>query len=76
MQHDIEYDGQLSIVLQHALDNIPEPTYSDRGNVIIQSIRSGAVTITQNTVTPEERKKLQVIFTNCWAKFFKAKKSK
>jgi hypothetical protein len=60
MQNDIEYDGQLSITLTHALENIPEPVYSHRGSVVIQSIRSGAVTITQNPTTSAEKKMIKV----------------
>ena len=62
MQNDIDYDGQLSISLQHALDNVPEPSFTDRGTVTIHSIRTGAVLIKQNPLTPEERTKIKVRF--------------
>ncbi|KAJ9584169.1 hypothetical protein L9F63_021466 [Diploptera punctata] len=48
----VEYDGHLSIKLQHAFDQVQEPQFLDRGSVQIQSIRTGAVTLQQPPFSP------------------------
>jgi hypothetical protein len=56
----VEYDGQLSINLQHSFDQVKEPQFFDRGTVNIQSIRTGAVTLQQASLSVEDKHKLKV----------------
>ncbi|PSN45383.1 ER membrane protein complex subunit 10 [Blattella germanica] len=55
----VEYDGHLSIKLQHAFDQVQEPQYFDRGTVQIQSIRTGAVSLQQSPLSGEDKQKLK-----------------
>lgn len=57
----VEYDGHLSIKLQHAFDQVQEPQFFDRGTISIQSIRTGAVTVQQSPLTIEDKKKLKAV---------------
>jgi hypothetical protein len=56
----VEYDGQLSMNLQHSFDQVKEPKFFDRGTVYIQSIRTGAVTLQQAPLSIEDKQKLKV----------------
>ncbi|KRT79106.1 hypothetical protein AMK59_6701, partial [Oryctes borbonicus] len=55
----IEYDGYLSIKLEHSLDG--NDVYTDRGNITIQSLRSGVYTLQQKPLSTEERNKLRAL---------------
>nr|CAI5847567.1 unnamed protein product [Callosobruchus analis] len=57
---NIEYDGSVTIRLQHALVASEDPTFTERGNVTIQSLRLGQATINQKSLTPEEQLQLRV----------------
>jgi hypothetical protein len=56
----LEYDGHLTVHLQHSFDQVKEPQFVDRGTVNIQSIRTGAMTLQQGAVSVEDRQKLKV----------------
>lgn len=56
----MEYDGHLSVNLQHSFDHVKEPQFFDRGTVHIQSIRTGAVTLQQKPLLIEDKQKLKV----------------
>jgi hypothetical protein len=56
----VEYDGHLSVNLQHSFDQVKEPEFFDRGTVHIQSIRTGAVTLQQKPLSVEDKQKLKV----------------
>jgi len=56
----LEYDGHLTVHLQHSFDQVQEPQFFDRGTVNIQSIRTGAITLQQGALSVEDRQKLKV----------------
>lgn len=51
---ELDYDGWLQLRLWHAVNDEPNPVFTERGNVTISSIRSGASVIGQNGVLPHE----------------------
>ncbi|GJQ88122.1 hypothetical protein Trydic_g13129 [Trypoxylus dichotomus] len=55
----IEYDGYITIRLDHSLDG--KDVYSERGNITIQSLRSGVYTLQQKPLNLEERNKLRML---------------
>ncbi|KAK9687160.1 hypothetical protein QE152_g36628 [Popillia japonica] len=55
----IEYDGYINIRLEHSLDG--SDIYTDRGNITIQSLRSGVYTLQQKPLSIEDRNKLRVL---------------
>jgi len=57
----LEYDGHLTVHLQHSFDQVKEPQFFDRGTVNIQSIRTGAMTLQQVALSVEDRQKLKAI---------------
>lgn len=57
----VEYDGHLSIRLQHSFEQVKEPQFFDRGTVNIQSIRAGAVTLQQGPLSVEDKQKLKAV---------------
>lgn len=57
----VEYDGHLSIHLQHSFEQVKEPQFFDRGTVNIQSIRAGAVTLQQGPLSVEDKQKLKAV---------------
>lgn len=56
----MEYDGFINIKLEHSLDG--SDTFTDRGNITIQSLRSSVYTMQQKPLAVEERNKLRVSF--------------
>jgi hypothetical protein len=56
----LEYDGHLTVHLQHSFDQVKEPQFFDRGTVNIQSIRTGAITLQQGALSVEDRQNLKV----------------
>ncbi|XP_058788702.1 ER membrane protein complex subunit 10 [Phymastichus coffea] len=44
---ELDYDGWLQVRLWHSFDDSPVPHYTERGNVTISSIRSGAAIVVQ-----------------------------
>ena len=56
----MEYDGHMTVNLQHSFDQVKEPQFFDRGTVNIQSIRTGAMTLQQGALSVEDRQKLKV----------------
>jgi len=56
----LEYDGHLTVHLQHSFDQVKEPQFFDRGTVNVQSIRTGAMTLQQGALSVEDRQKLKV----------------
>ncbi|CAB3367869.1 Hypothetical predicted protein [Cloeon dipterum] len=61
LQSEVDYDGQLSIDLQHALDDTPESAFKSRGSIDIRSIRSGFVDIDQDVIAPEDAAKISAL---------------
>lgn len=43
----MDYDGYLQLRLFHALNDDPVPHFTERGNITVTSIRTGASTIGQ-----------------------------
>jgi len=58
----VDYDGQLNLELEHALENVAEPVFTSRGSIDIKSIRSGFIDFDQEALTPEEVAKIKVIY--------------
>lgn len=58
-QSHLEFDGWLSIDLYHALDVHEPQKFTPRGNVTITSLNSGAVTVSQESLTVHERNQLR-----------------
>ncbi|KAF5298590.1 hypothetical protein FQR65_LT09685 [Abscondita terminalis] len=56
---NIEYDGYVHISLQHALISSDSPVFTERGNVTIQSLRTGSSTVQQKPLTQSEKIKLR-----------------
>ena len=56
----VEYDGHLSMRLQHAFAQVEQPQFLDRGAVQIQSIRTGAVSLQQPPLSSDDIRKLRV----------------
>lgn len=56
-QSFVEYDGWLNIRLQHSFGS---NQFTDRGNITLQSIRSGTYIIDQNPLTSTELNTLKV----------------
>lgn len=61
LQSEVEYDGQLNINLEHALEDEVEPIFASRGSVEVKSLRSGYVDVDQEDLTQEDITKIQVI---------------
>ncbi|CAH1988549.1 unnamed protein product [Acanthoscelides obtectus] len=57
---NIEYDGSVTIRLQHALVASEDPVFTDRGNVTVHSLRLGQATINQRPLSPDEQLQLRV----------------
>lgn len=57
-QADVEYDGLMSIKLQHSLENGPNSNFYDRGVINIHSIRSGTVALQQTALTLSDQEKI------------------
>ncbi|KAL6441661.1 hypothetical protein ACFW04_003645 [Cataglyphis niger] len=45
---ELEYDGWLQLRLWHAFNDDPVPTFTERGNITVSSVRSGASVVGQN----------------------------
>ncbi|KAF5294631.1 hypothetical protein FQA39_LY02763 [Lamprigera yunnana] len=56
---NIEYDGWVYINLQHALVSSESPVFTERGNVTIQSLRTGSSTIQQKPLSQSDKIKLR-----------------
>ncbi|CAH1988548.1 unnamed protein product [Acanthoscelides obtectus] len=56
---NIEYDGSVTIRLQHALVASEDPVFTDRGNVTVHSLRLGQATINQRPLSPDEQLQLR-----------------
>lgn len=56
---EVEYDGQMTMKLEHAFGNEPIPEFTDRGVIDILSIRNAAVVTKQNVLTDSEREQLK-----------------
>ncbi|XP_066998798.2 ER membrane protein complex subunit 10 isoform X2 [Anabrus simplex] len=59
-QADVDYDGLITVKLQHALDPIPSTDFSDRGLVNVQSIRTGSVALQQASLSTDDRQRLML----------------
>lgn len=58
LQQNYDFDSHLSIQLYHALDaNNPE-SFTSRGNISINSISSGDLSINQKEISENDRRKL------------------
>jgi len=56
---NIEYDGWVTIRLEHALVSSENPVFTDRGNVTIQSLRLGSSVVNQKQLSQADRVKLR-----------------
>ncbi|KAK5650711.1 hypothetical protein RI129_001740 [Pyrocoelia pectoralis] len=56
---NVEYDGWVNINLQHSLTFSDKPVFTDRGNVTIQSLRTGTAVVQQKPLTQSDRVKLR-----------------
>lgn len=56
---NVEYDGWVNINLQHSLTFSHNPVFTDRGNVTIQSLRTGTAVVQQKPLTQSDRVKLR-----------------
>ncbi|KAK4883171.1 hypothetical protein RN001_006490 [Aquatica leii] len=56
---NIEYDGYVHINLRHALVSSESPVFTDRGNITIQSLRTGSSTIQQKALSQSDKIKLR-----------------
>ncbi|XP_059480508.1 ER membrane protein complex subunit 10 [Neocloeon triangulifer] len=61
LQSEVDYDGQLSIELTHALDNVADPVFTSRGSVDIKSLRTGFADIDQEDLSPEDAAKIAAL---------------
>jgi uncharacterized protein YuzE len=52
---NLEHDGWVNIKLEHCLVPSENPTFTERGNITIQSLRLGQAVVNQNPLTEEER---------------------
>lgn len=57
-QYDFEIDGTIVVRLRHYLSDDGNP--EDRGNLTIQSIRTGSVALSQSNVKPQHVSRLKV----------------
>ncbi|KMQ98241.1 bardet-biedl syndrome 2 protein [Lasius niger] len=51
---ELDYDGWLQLRLWHAFDDDPVPTFTERGNITVSSVRSGASVVGQNGLLPAQ----------------------
>ncbi|XP_011868156.1 PREDICTED: ER membrane protein complex subunit 10 [Vollenhovia emeryi] len=51
---ELEYDGWLQLRLWHAFNDDPVPVFTERGNVTVSSVRSGASVVGQKGLLPAE----------------------
>ncbi|XP_066591978.1 ER membrane protein complex subunit 10 [Prorops nasuta] len=58
---ELDYDGWLQIRLLHAINNDPVPIYTERGNVTVSSVRSGASVVGQSGFQQSEIIKLKTL---------------
>ncbi|XP_053684869.1 ER membrane protein complex subunit 10 [Sabethes cyaneus] len=58
-QSHLEYDGWLNIELYHALDLHEPHKFTPRGNVTITSLNTGAVSVSQEALSPQDRHQLR-----------------
>lgn len=58
-QGELEYDGRVSIRLEHSFDYSPNPQYSHRGDIAIKSLHTGMSFIEQVPLTNEDIKSLK-----------------
>lgn len=63
-QSELDYDGWLQLRLYHALNNDPVPHFTDRGNITVTSIRSGASTIGQMGLEASQLERLKILAEN------------
>ncbi|KAF7997103.1 hypothetical protein HCN44_005380 [Aphidius gifuensis] len=55
---ELDYDGYLQLQLFHALNDDPVPNYTERGNITVTSIRTGASTIGQMGLQESQKQDL------------------
>jgi len=53
-QSELEYDGWLQLRLWHAFNDEPVPVFTERGNITVSSVRSGASVVGQNGLLPAQ----------------------
>ncbi|KAK0172389.1 hypothetical protein PV328_005713 [Microctonus aethiopoides] len=58
---ELDYDGWLQIRLYHALNDDPIPYYTERGNITVTSIRTGAPTLAQMGLQPSQMANLETL---------------
>ncbi|XP_020285503.1 ER membrane protein complex subunit 10 isoform X2 [Pseudomyrmex gracilis] len=51
---ELDYDGWLQLRLWHAVNDDPVPIYTERGNVTVSSVRSGASVVGQSSLSPAQ----------------------
>ncbi|XP_018320036.1 ER membrane protein complex subunit 10 [Agrilus planipennis] len=56
---NLEYDGWATLTLQHALEDVANPVYTDRGNISILSLRTGSHNINQEPLSPSDITKIK-----------------
>lgn len=55
----MEHDGWVNIKLEHSLGGLHKPSFTERGNITIQSLRLGQAIINQNPLSQEEKIQLR-----------------
>nr|CAG4645961.1 EOG090X0JXR [Lynceus sp. MCZ IZ 141354] len=58
---EIEIDGQYSFQLFHSLDQSQDPFYTSRGQVNVQSLRSGLFTLNPGSLDADELEQLKKV---------------
>lgn len=61
---ELDYDGWLQLRLWHALNDEPEPVFTERGNVTVSSIRNGVSVVGQNGLLPHEITAMKTLAAN------------
>lgn len=64
LQSELEYDGWLQLRLWHAFNDEPIAVFTERGNITVSSVRSGASVVGQNGLLPAEINALKTLAKN------------
>ncbi|EFN80346.1 ER membrane protein complex subunit 10 [Harpegnathos saltator] len=61
---ELDYDGWLQLRLWHAFNDDPIAMFTERGNITVSSVRSGASVVGQNGLLPAEINALKTLAKN------------
>lgn len=64
LQSELDYDGWLQLRLWHAFNDEPMAVFTERGNITVSSVRSGASVVGQNGLLPIEINALKALAKN------------